>query len=392
LLRFGVIGLGRACTSFLPALLKHPGVTITAGADPRPEARAKWAADYGADVFESGDDLCASPNVDAVYIATPHTLHAPNAISAARNGKHIIVEKPMALTLEDCDAVIDAAARAGIKLVVGHSQAYAPPIYAMRDIIASGELGRLRLINAFNYKSFMYIPLRRDELDLATGGGVVFNQGSHHIDIVRWLGGGLVRSVRANTWQFDPERPVEGAYSAFLEFEDGAVAMLVFSGYDHFDSDEWYGWVGEGGQPKDGSRYSRARTQLLAMSRVEEEELKAATGVGGAQQRDTQPGGVQQFQPHFGVLIASCERGDIRTTPDGLVVYGDDVKREIPVPVPAAGKIRTVEELYDAVDQDREPDHNGRWGKAGLEVALAIHQSARERREIALQYQVAHGH
>src|SRR5579871_1060565 len=101
LLRFGVIGLGRATTSFLPALVKHSRVKITAGADPRPEARAKWAADFEAEVYEYGEQLCASPNVDAVYIATPHALHAPYAIAAARHGKHVIVEKPMALTLDD---------------------------------------------------------------------------------------------------------------------------------------------------------------------------------------------------------------------------------------------------------------------------------------------------
>src|SRR5215213_994454 len=104
-LRFGVIGLGRAALSFLPGLLTHPGVRITAGADPRREAREAWARDFEAETFENAEQLCASPNVDAVYVSTPHQFHAPNVITAAQAGKHAICEKPMALTLEDCDAM-----------------------------------------------------------------------------------------------------------------------------------------------------------------------------------------------------------------------------------------------------------------------------------------------
>src|SRR5688500_15091310 len=99
-LRVGVVGLGRACTSFLPSLVKHPDIRLTAGADPRPEARARWASEFQAEAYASADELCQSPQVDAVYIATPHALHAPNVLAAAAHGKHVIVEKPMALTLE----------------------------------------------------------------------------------------------------------------------------------------------------------------------------------------------------------------------------------------------------------------------------------------------------
>ena len=78
----------------------------------------------------------------------------------------------------------------------------------------------------------------------------MFNQAAHQVDIVRLVGGGRVASVRAATGAWDPSRPTEGAYAALLTFADGAFASLTYSGYGHFDSDEWQGWIGEMGQKK----------------------------------------------------------------------------------------------------------------------------------------------
>src|SRR5712692_7160324 len=101
-LRIGVIGLGRAATSMLPSLVAHPQVRVVAAADPRPEAREHFAAQFQADAYPDPEPLVRRPDVDAVYIATPHQLHAEHVLLAASHGKHAICEKPMALTLEDC--------------------------------------------------------------------------------------------------------------------------------------------------------------------------------------------------------------------------------------------------------------------------------------------------
>ena len=171
------------------------------GLRPRPNARAY------ADVKE----LVADPSVQAVYIATPHQFHAPHAMLAAEHGKHIILEKPMALTLADCDTIIAAVERYKVHLVVGHTHAFDPNVRLMRDIIARGELGKLGLINSFNYTNYLYRPRRPEELDTSKGGGILFNQVPHQIDTARLLAGGVVQSVRALASVLDPSRPTEGA-------------------------------------------------------------------------------------------------------------------------------------------------------------------------------------
>ena len=214
----------------------------------------RFAADFAAKTYETVEELCADPAVEIVYVATPHQHHAAHAILAARHGKHVLVEKPMALTLEDCAAMIDAAQRASVHLIVGHSHSFDAPILRTRELIASGAYGAVRMIHALNYTDFLCRPRRPEELDTAQGGGAVFNQAAHQVDIVRLLGGGRVTSVRAATGAWDATRPTEGAYSALLTFEDGAFASLTYSGYGHFDSDEFQGWVGEMGQAKDALR------------------------------------------------------------------------------------------------------------------------------------------
>jgi phthalate 4,5-cis-dihydrodiol dehydrogenase len=101
-LKFGVAGLGRAFSLMAPALRADPRVALVAGADPRPEARSRLQRDFDARAYATVEELCADPAVDVVYIATPHQFHAAHACLAASHKKHVLVEKPMALTLEDC--------------------------------------------------------------------------------------------------------------------------------------------------------------------------------------------------------------------------------------------------------------------------------------------------
>src|SRR6185437_13877316 len=246
----GIVGLGMAGAVMVHAAAAHPGFVLRAAADPHPAPREAFARDHNARAYADVEELCADPAVEVVYIATPHQFHAAHATLAAEHGKHVILEKPMALTLADCDAIIAAAERHQIHVVVGHTHAFDPAVRLMRDLALRGGLGRIGMIQSFNYTNFLYRPRRPEELDTARGGGILFNQVPHQIDMVRLLGGGLVRGVRAHTTVLDPARPTEGSCAALLQFENGAAATLVYSGYDYFDSDEWHFNISERGAPK----------------------------------------------------------------------------------------------------------------------------------------------
>ena len=140
-LRLGVAGLGRAFAVMLPTFLADRRVALVAAADPRTEARARFAGDFSARTYETVEELCADPAVEIVYVATPHQHHAVHALLASQHGKHALVEKPMAIALDDCAAMIAAARRAGVHLVVGHSHSFDAPILRTRELIMSGAYG-----------------------------------------------------------------------------------------------------------------------------------------------------------------------------------------------------------------------------------------------------------
>jgi phthalate 4,5-cis-dihydrodiol dehydrogenase len=300
----------------------------------------------------------------------------------------VLIEKPMAITLAECQAMIAATAAAGVHLIVGHSHSFDAPIRRLREIIDSGAVGAVRMINALNYTDFLYRPRRPEELIPAEGGGVIFSQGAHQIDIVRLIGGGKLKTATASTGAWDPTRPTEGAYSALLQFEGGVFATATYSGYGHFDSDELTGWIGELGQAKDASRYGAARKALaLARGAAAEATLKNARNYGGPNYVSAAPASGLQHQ-HFGFLMVSCERADLRPLPSGVMIYGEDSARLDPLPPPGVPRSEVIDELYDALAHGRPPLHNGPWAMATLEVCLAIIDSARSGGPVSLHHQV----
>jgi phthalate 4,5-cis-dihydrodiol dehydrogenase len=386
-LALGVAGLGRAFTLMLPTLQQDKRLKLVAAADPRREARDAFAAEFGARTYATVEELCADREVKVVYVATPHQLHAAHACAAARAGKHLLVEKPMAITLAECEAMIAAAREHKVHLIVGHSHSFDAPNRRARELIAGGQFGPLGAITALNFTDFMYRPRRAEELVTAQGGGVVFSQGAHQIDVIRLLGGGRLKSVRAATGRWDAARPSEGAYSALLTFADGAFATAVYSGYGHFDSDEFCGWISEAGLPKDRSRHGAARRALQGVAAADEAALKAAHNYGGAAWRPSAPG-ARGLHQHFGLMLASCAHADLRVLPGGVMICGDLEVTLDSVPVREVPRAEVMDELYDAVVHDRAPLHSGEWALATLEVCLAILRSAEEGREITLERQV----
>lgn len=398
-LRIGFAGLGEAATLVLPEITQLPYIRVTAAAELRQSARERFQDEYKGRAYESVDELCASPEVDAIYIATPHELHAQHAVRALENHKHVIVEKPMALSIEDAERMNAAAQQYGVKLMCGHTKSFDPPIRAMRRIIREGSLGAVHMINTWNYNDFMVRPYPNQELEVSHG--VVLNQGPHQVDVVRLLGGGVVRGVRATTRISDASRP-EGIYGCYLDFEDGAFATIIFSAYGYFDTAELTWWLGEASYPGRNQDSRRAfkgidgpdREATLAMLKNETRYGEAGREdgplkYGWGKQRDfSHTTGHQRF---YGLTVVTCEKGEMRQSQDGILLYGDEGIQELPVGEALFGRQAEITELYEAVVNGRPMFHDGRWGEATLEVCLGILQSAKERKEILMSHQVPVG-
>lgn len=387
-LRVGVLGLGRAFTLMLPTLGRDPRVQLVAAFDPRVAATNAFAREFDAQGHPTAQALCADPRVEWVYIATPHQMHAEHVELAAAHGKHVLVEKPMALGLQDCTRMIDACARAGTQLVVGHSHSFNTPVLLARQLIDSGRYGSVRMIHAMNFTDFLYRPRRPEELDTARGGGVVFSQAAHQIDIVRLLGGGRVQSVYARTGRWDATRPTEGAYSALLDFETGAFASVTYNGYGYFDSDALMDSIGEMGQPKAPEAHARTRQRLLVASdEAAEAQLKAQRNYAGAHYVPDSGQAPLAFQ-HFGPVLVSCDGADLRLTPTGVEVHDSAGIHSETVAISPVPRHEVIDELCAVARQGAQPVHSGAWSRATMEVCLAILDSERQRTAVALHHQV----
>lgn len=383
IIRIAIVGLGVAGASMATVISKHPFFRLCGAAEPNLALRERFSTDYGVPVFADVYSLLDSAACDAVYIASPHQHHKAHAIAASKHGMHVIVEKPMALNIPDCDAMLDAATQADTVLMVGYTHGFDPAIRLMRSLVESGDYGQLAMILSLNYTDFLYRPRRPEELETSAGGGIFFNQVPHQVELVRRLADSPVRHVRAMAGALDPTRPTEGCMSAFVEFESGTGASLIYSGYDHFDSDELHGWVGEAGhlrRPAHGE--TRRRLARLSTS-SEEADARIELGYGGRLR--SQPTALPS-QPHFGLLIATCEKADFRQSADGILVYGDDGVREILVErVPVhAGRMAMLDEFHRAVVEGCASIHDGQFGRETVKVCLALLASARERREVSV--------
>lgn len=377
-LKLGFIGLGQATNKLLMrrSEIEQLPYTIAAAADPRAHARDAFTAEFGGRAWADARELCEHSDVDVVYIATPAEFHREHVEIAARSGKHIVVEKPMALCLEDCEAMIAATDRAGVKMLAGHTHSFDAPIRKMREIIASGELGDLRMVNTWNFNEFSHRPRLSSELHTTIG--PILNQGPHQVDIVRQIGGGLVRSVRATVIP-DILSGEPGGYTCHLEFQSGVPATMVYDGRGLFDTAELFWWVSEGGLERDpglNARRRRAYQNIRGLGgRQTEEALESAKEEGrygaasGPAEKEEE---VPPYQPFFGLTVVSCDRGTMRQSKEGLYIYDDNGRREIILGQELRGRAAELQEIYDGIVNNRPIFHDGRWAMATLEVCLAI--------------------
>lgn len=392
-LRFGIAGMGVGALSVLSAISQSQYSSLVAGADINGEVRRRFNEAFPrCRVYDSVDALCADESLDAIWISTPSRLHADHAVLAASRKKHVIISKPMATTLAEAERMVEACERNGVKLIAGHSLGFSPAIIEMATLARSESgIGKVRVAQLVAFTDWMLLPRTPEEVDERLGGGIIHRQSPHQIDALRILCGGRAESVRgyAGTWM--KERKAPGFFSAFIQFDNGALGTASHNGYGYLVGSEIVPWgadVGIGGSDIQQRALTR---RSLREGTTDEEALKDSMRLGGSSPLFARQTTKKPWLPlHLGLTIVSCDRGDIRHSPHGIYVYSDDGRRELSVGDDTSWFGRSeIEELYQAVVNGRELYRDGAWGMATLEVALAIQKSSTSRTEIKLRHQTS---
>jgi predicted dehydrogenase len=205
-----------------------PAAKLVAVTDTGVEYRKAFAAEYGVSEYETAGELFKSPEVDVVCICTPSGLHAPLAVKAAEAGKHIIVEKPMAVTLKEADDIIRAVEANHVKMSVISQLRFSPAVLKIKEAVDSGALGKLVCGDIYMkfYRSQEYYDKGgwRGTWKM-DGGGALMNQGIHGVDLLQYMMG-PVKSVFAFTRTLARSIEVEDTAAAVLEFKNGAVGVI----------------------------------------------------------------------------------------------------------------------------------------------------------------------
>ena len=184
----GVIGLGGASLAMIPKFVQNPKFRIAAAADIDAEIMDRFRKDFpDAESYDDAARLCASRNVDLVYIATPNRFHAEHAAMALESKKHVLIEKPMTIDIAGAEQMIATAERNGVLLGVNVKHSFEPRVLRMREMTCTGELGRLRMINSWRFADWLYRPRTAEELTPEFGGGILWRQGAHHFDLIRTI-------------------------------------------------------------------------------------------------------------------------------------------------------------------------------------------------------------
>lgn len=236
---FGIIGCGVIADFHANALFGLPEEAVLVGvADARLPAAERFAREKQVRAFESVDELLACPEIDVVTICVPSGLHAELAIKAANAGKHIIVEKPMAITKEQLDAMEEACERNGVMLSSVAQSRFTSGVRKAKQAIEEGYLGKLVCADVymkFNRSQEYYNTGGWRGTKAMDGGGALMNQGIHGVDLLLYLAGD-VKSVYAVSKTLARQIEVEDTLSAVVEFKSGATGVIqattsVYPGY-----------------------------------------------------------------------------------------------------------------------------------------------------------------
>lgn len=230
MLKFGIVGAGRIATDHANALLLHTGCELAAVADIHLERAEALAKDSGAKVYSDYKLMCGEEDLDAVIINLPHYLHCEAAVFFLEHKVSVMVEKPMAMNVNECNRMISASKESNAKLAVGHLQRFFPCYDVIKEIIASGKYGKLcmftevRNIDYFTGRPEWFLDKKR------SGGGITMNFGAHTLDKLLYVTGLHVNEVFANATNLLDCHSVEACSQILLRMENGVSAQLTYCG------------------------------------------------------------------------------------------------------------------------------------------------------------------
>jgi len=233
MLNIALIGTGKMAVSDLSSIAKSTTVRLAALCDINEEVVKDLAKKYNVPYFLDYHDIpSSSVEIDAVIINLPHFLHCESSVFFLENGYHVLCEKPMANTVEECDRMIEAAEKSGKKLAVGHLQRFFSTTQFVIDKIKSGELGKLCMYG--ETRSVNYFAESRPKWFLSkekAGGGIMMNYGAHAFDKIFSIFGAQDIEVASAIANVKTENDIEGQAQFIVKLADNVSAAVTFSGY-----------------------------------------------------------------------------------------------------------------------------------------------------------------
>jgi myo-inositol 2-dehydrogenase/D-chiro-inositol 1-dehydrogenase len=247
--RFGLIGYGAFGGKYARVICQLEGCELAVIAVPSEQSRERARRETGAAVLADYHDLLAREDVDAVCVVAPNYLHEPVALAALAARKHVLLEKPMALTPEGCDRIIDAARAAGRKLLVGHVLRFSPVYVRMMELIAEGRIGHPRYVLVDLWRRPYSQGASGWKRDPARVGSSILEEPVHYFDVVPWFlqGSGEPQSVTAFANRRTPGAADTAAiydnFTAVLHYADGAYGVISqsLSAVEHYLSVKVFG-------------------------------------------------------------------------------------------------------------------------------------------------------
>lgn len=355
-LGFGMIGLGEiAYKSTGKVFQQTTKAEAIVGMDPLPEIAASYEETYGIPCSTSLDDVLNHPDVDAVIISTPHDLHVPLGIRAAEAGKHVIVEKPMATTLADADALIAACRQAGVLCSSKEcSVRYQPATAKAKALIEQGAIGDVMATQVFGaankpqsywtggYTGRVKTTWRKSKAE--SGGGILIMNYIYDIDRLRYITGLEVERVFAEADTYQTPVEVEDFITVTMRYSNGAMGMFM------------------AGSCAPGAAQSGIRGTRAAGNRI-----FGTTG---------------QIVFEDNELLVYTE-----SAIDGLTP-GTWTQLTFPVVAGDASYVTYIDRFAEAVLAGREPDAPGQEGRRNLEVFLAAYESGRQHVPVSLPMEI----